>query len=727
MSIIYQESTKTFYLDGKNVTYAFFINYAGYAEHLYFGKKIPHDDLLYTRMRGPDSCIATAPGRDDQFIEPIFSYIDFPPEVSFFGTGDYREPTILAQMADGSRLSDLLYDGYSILNIKPKIEGMPSLSGGETLVIHLVDSINFLKADLYYTVYDDCDIITRRIVYINDSDKTINLKRAYSFAIGLPGHNYEALSLYGSWGHERMVDRTPLHHGVFSIDSKRATSSAVLNPFLGILEKGADEDKGEVYGFNLVYSSSWILKAQVTLDGQTIICGGINDFDFSWKLDPKEEFSTPEIVISYSNEGLGGMSRAFHDAYREHLIPAKHVKSPRPLLINNWEATYFDFNNEKLMSFVDAIENTGIDTLVLDDGWFGARRDDTAGLGDWVVSEDVLEGGLSTIINYANSKGIKFGLWFEPEMVNEDSNLFREHPDYAIGVPGHGRCYSRHQFVLDLTRSDVRDYIVNSVNNILHNNNVQYVKWDFNRNVTEFFSAELPAERQSEFAHRYALGLYDLCDRIIGGNPNVFFEGCAGGGARFDPAILSYFPQIWTSDNTDANERATIQYGTSLVYPLSAMSCHVSACPNHQTLRVTSMETRSNIAHLGATGYELDPTQFSNEDKEQIKYQIDVYHKMQNLILEGDLYRLNTPNDNEFSFLVVSKDKSNAELLCYRRNGGPGKEIYRVRVKGLSDEKNYYVPELNATLSGRTLSCVGIPVAFKYGDYMTAKYHFVEK
>ena len=726
MSIIYQESTKTFYLDGKNVTYAFFINHAGFAEHLYFGKKIPHDDLLYTRMRGPDSCIATTPGRDDQGIEPIFSYIDFPPEISFFGTGDYREPTILAQMTDGSRLSDLLYDGYSILNTKPKIEGMPSLSGGETLIVHLVDTINSLKADLYYTVYDDCDIVTRRIVYINDSDKIINLKRAYSFAIGLPGHNYEALSLYGSWGHERMIDRTPLHHGVFSIDSKRATSSAVLNPFLGILEKGADEDKGEVYGFNLVYSSSWILKAQVTLDGQTIICGGINDFDFSWKLDPKEEFSTPEIVISYSNEGLGGMSRAFHDAYREHLIPEKHVKSPRPLLINNWEATYFDFNNEKLMSFVDAIENTGIDTLVLDDGWFGARRDDTAGLGDWVVSEDVLEGGLSTIINYANSKGIKFGLWFEPEMVNEDSNLFREHPDYAIGVPGHGRCYSRHQFVLDLTRSDVRDYIVNSVNNILHNNNIQYVKWDFNRNVTEFFSAELPAERQSEFAHRYALGLYDLCDRIIGGNPNVFFEGCAGGGARFDPAILSYFPQIWTSDNTDANERATIQYGTSLVYPLSAMSCHVSVCPNHQTFRVASMETRSNIAHLGATGYELDPTQFSNEDKEEIKNHIDVYHKMRKLIFEGDLYRLNTPNDNEFSFLVVAKDKSHAELLCYRRHCGPGKEVYRVRVKGLSENKNYYIPELNATISGKTLSCVGIPVAFPYGDYMTAKYHFVE-
>ncbi len=726
MSISFDKSTKTFYLDGKNVTYAFFINSRGFAEHLYYGKKIHHDFYLYTRATGTTSVLASAPG--DAGYKGLFSYDSMSPELSFFGTGDYKECAVHAGYKEGDRLTELLFDGYEILAEKPKISGMPSLDGGETLVVHLYDKVKDFGADLYYTVYDDCDVIARRVVYTNHAQSEVKLLRAYSFAMGLAGNKYDAISLFGGWAKERTPERVALHHGVFSIDSKQASSSAKLNPFMAIVGKETTETQGDAYGFSLVYSSSYILKAEVATSGETVVLGGINDFDFTWTLSEGESFETPEIVIAYSEDGIGGMSRAFHDAFREHLIDKKRVKSPRPLLINNWEATYFNFNYEKLAAIVDAVEGTGIDTFVLDDGWFGKRDDDSSGLGDWYVNENKLSGGIDRIINYVNSKGMKFGLWFEPEMINEDSDLYRAHPDYAIGAPDRPRCYSRHQYVLDLTRSDVCDYIVNSVNTMLKNHNIEYVKWDYNRNVTEFFSFGRAPERQGEFAHRYALGLYDICERIVKGNPDVFFEGCSGGGARFDPAILYYFPQIWTSDDSDAEERTRIQYGTSLVYPLSAMSCHVSAVPNHQVGRNTPLKTRGDIAHLGATGYELDTTKFTDDDKKAVASQILEYKKMENLVLEGDLYRIDNPFDsNYFAFAIVSKDKSEAHLTCYRTLCICNAETHRVKMQGLDPNKQYYIPEKQMILHGSTLMNVGMPINFPKGDYMTVTYHFEEK
>lgn len=726
MSIHFQNETNTFYLDGKDISYVFCINEFQYAEHLYFGSKIPHEPIFFTRATGATACLAVPPAQTPLkgFAN---SYHHFLTELSFFGTGDYREPTVLVENQIGDRLSDLLYDGYEIVPCKPPIDGIPSMNGGETLILHLRDRISDFCADLYYTVYDDVNVIARRIVYRNAGNAPAVLRRAYSFALSLPNQQYNVLSLYGAWGRERRIEQLPLHHGVVSVDSKRTASSSTLNPFLAILSHDTTETQGEVWGVSLVYSSSFVLKAEGTSSGETLVTGGINDFDFSWTLEAGESFATPEAVIAYSAHGLGEMSRTFHDAWREHLINRRYVKASRPLLINNWEATYFQFDNERLMKIVDAVADTGIDTFVLDDGWFGKRDNDKSGLGDWTVNRQKLVGGLDTIIRYVHSKGMKFGLWFEPEMISEDSDLYRAHPDYAIAAPNRIPCRSRNQLMLDLTRKDVRDTIVESVNRILHEYAIEYVKWDYNRNVTESFSFGRDARRQAEFAHRYALGLYDLCDRIVAANPNVFFEGCAGGGARFDPAMLHYFPQIWTSDDTDAEERTHIQYGTSLVYPLSAMSCHISICPNHQTHRTTSFGTRAAIAHLGATGYELDTSSFTDEDRDMVRQQTAEYKKCEHLILEGDLYRIENPmQSNYFAWSVVAKDQSSAILLAYRRLNQPNGESKRIRMAGLDPHKRYFVPELDLTLSGATLMNVGIAQKFKGEDFSVLKYHFTE-
>ena len=723
MSIFVDEASKAFWLNGKGVTYAFFINQYGYAEHLYYGATVGLDDLTYTRAGGMTSTSATPPGTDDRTA--LNTYQMFAPELAFFGTGDYREPAVQVQNAPGDRLSELLYDHYEILPAKPAIAGMPSMTGGETLAVWLRDPVTNFGATLYYTVYDDADVIARHVVYRNGGTEPVTLRRAYSFSFGLPGGDYEMLSLYGGWARERQPERVKLHHGVTSIDSKRTASSHTLNPFIAVMAPDATETAGEVYGFSLVYSSSYVLKAEVAASGETVVTGGINDFDFGWQLGAGEEFAAPEVIIAYSAAGLGGMSRAYHDAFRDHLINPRYAHAQRPLLINNWEGTYFSFDNAKLMAIVDAVEGTGIDTFVLDDGWFGVRNDDTSGLGDWVVNTDKMQGGLRPVIDHVHAKGMKFGLWFEPEMVNENSDLFRAHPDYAIQVPGRGHCYSRHQLMLDLTRADVRDEIVRAVNRVLDENPIDYVKWDYNRNVTESFSIGRSAAQQTEFAHRYALGLYDLCERIVEAHPNIFFEGCSGGGGRFDPAMLHYFPQIWTSDDTDAEERTHIQYSTSIVYPLSAMSCHVSVCPNHQTGRTTPMATRAAIAQLGATGYELDTTAFSAEDIAAVQEQTAEYRHNAQLILDGDLYRIDDPyRTNFFTEAIVAKDKRRAVMVSYRRMGRPNAEAKRVRMQGLDPAKRYCVPELGRTLLGATLMQVGVPMNYPGGDFGAVTLHF---
>ncbi|MBR6513659.1 MAG: alpha-galactosidase [Clostridia bacterium] len=720
MAIYFNEENRHFYLESKDVSYVFRINRIGFAEHLYFGNRIGRENMEYMQSIGAGSTYAQMPGERNQ------CYSFYNPEICFYGTGDYREPTVMVKNPQGDRLCRLHYIGHDIIDTKPRVKGMPSLSGGQTLILHLEDELTRFGADLYYTVYEDAPVIVRRIVYKNNSQNDLILDRAYSFALSLPNKDYDILTLCGSWANERQMQYTKLNRGVVSIDSKRCTSSAVLNPFIAAVSHGTTEEQGEVIGVNLVYSSSYILKAERNPDGKGMLCGGINDFDFEWHLAPGEELEAPEAVIAYSDKGLGEMSRAFHDVYRDHLINPRYVNAKRPIVINNWEGTAFNFDSQKIIDMAKAVKGLGIDTFVLDDGWFGRRDDDTSSLGDWFVYEDKLPGGLKPVIDAVHENGMRFGLWFEPEMISEDSELYRAHPDYAIGVPGRVRCTSRRQYMLDLTRKEVRDYIVDSVNKVLEENEIDYVKWDYNRNVTDNYSLELAPERQKEFAHRYALGLYDICERIVNGNPDIFFEGCAGGGARFDPAMLYYFPQIWTSDNTDAEDRTRIQYGTSICYPLSTMSCHVSAIPNHQSRRSCSMRTRGDIAHLGATGYELDTTLLTDEEKEAIKEQIIAYKEFSHLILSSDLYRTENPFEgNFFGFNIVAKDKSEAVFTCYRRHKVE-EQVKFVYPRGLDPEKKYYIPERDVTLSGATIMNAGLQPWYPHTDFASYVFHFKE-
>lgn len=717
MGIYFNEESKSFYLESRDLTYAFYINAIGFPEHLHFGRRVAHDKLNYIFARGSSSFRAC-------LTDGGICLNDLPAEVSFYGNGDYHEPTFQIGNAAGDRLSKLEYVGHTITDEKPMPAGMPGIRRGQTLVLELKDKFHPLTVKLYYTVFEDVSAIVRRAEYINTGSEPLSLYRAYSFNLDLPRNDYDVITLQGAWARECGIERTPLHHGVTSVDSKRASSSAVLNPFMALADKTATEDYGEAFGVNLLYSSSFVLKAEVGINGHTAVMGGINDFNFTWKLDAGEHFDTPEAALVYSDCGIGGMSRQFHNLYRNYLIDPTRVYEHRPVVINNWEGTYFDFNNERLMAIVDGVKGSGINTFVLDDGWFGARNNDRAGLGDWVVNCEKLKGGLKTIIDYTHAAGLKFGLWFEPEMVNPDSDLYRAHPEWAIHCPGHEPTLARHQLTLDITRADVRDYIVESVSAILRGHDIDYVKWDFNRNITENYSEALPADRQKEFHHRYALGLYDICERLVYGFPNVFFEGCSGGGARFDAGVMYYFPQIWTSDDTDAYMRTRIQYGASLAYPLSVMSCHVSACPNHQTGRFTSFRARADIAHLGATGYELDPAKTSAEDLAAVPDQVAAYHDMEELVLRGDLYRLaSTQNSNYFIEQLVLPDGSRSVLTAMRALVLANDEAHRVYPRGLCEDALYYIPELDRTLHGSTIMHVGLKLEFDRADFNTKVWH----
>lgn len=716
--IKFDKETRIFYIETKNLTYAIKINGFDYPEHLYFGNSIGHDDISFINtVGGATSMFAIAP-------DSKAGYMSTPSECTFYGTSDYREPTYLLKNEDGSVASDLKYTGYDIINKKPPISGMPCTRGTETLIIHLKESNTDFGVDLYYSPLTQADTIARRIVYINRSDSVKKLNRAYSFAMRLKEHDFDMISLYGAWSSECKVERTPIHHGVVSIDSKRGMSSAALNPFMALAKHNATEFSGDVFGVSLMYSGSFVLKAEGIISGDTLILGGANDFNFSWKLNPGEQFETPEVLITYSDKGVGGMSRNLHDAYREYVINEKTVRTARPIVINNWEATHFDFTEDQIKAFVDSATELNVDTFVLDDGWFGERNSENSGLGDWKVNTEKLPGGLNGLSEYVHDRGMKFGLWIEPEMINEDSELYREHPEYAIHIPGRALCRARKQFVLDLTKSEVRDRIVDDINKIIDENKIEYVKWDCNRNLTEFYSEGLDAERQGEFTHRYCLGFYDMCQRIVKAHPDVFFEGCSSGGARFDGGMLYYFPQIWTSDNTDAVDRTVIQYGTSMAYPISSHSCHVSAVPKYN--RYTSLKTRGDIAALGATGYEFDPCLLDEEEKAEIRAQVEEYKvRNEKLVLDGDLYRLDDPNtSNFFTYFIVSKDKNKAILVSLRKLGSKGNEIKRAYVRGLADDKKYFVPELGESFMGKTLNNIGIPLKFADGDFNTVEIHF---
>lgn len=720
MAIYVDQKNRTFYLNSNGCTYAFGINDLGIPEHLHFGATVGQD--LCMGIRDDKGRIHPAVRTDTQGNS--YDLCTVPQELTTPYSGDYYEPSLVLCFANGSRRSDLTYTGYDIFPQKPMPEGLPGIREGETLAVYL--AAKGVKVTLFYTVSETTATVVRSMKIENQGSEPVRVERAYSYCLELPNRPWKAVYLSGATAIETQWTEAELTRGVFSIGTRRGLSSSAFNPFMAITSPTTDEDHGDAYGMHLIYSGSWDMQAEQTPFGHLRLTGGLSAFDFSWLLEPGEALQTPEVVLAYSAQGLGGLSRQFHDLYRQALIPQRFVNKPRPVLINNWEGTRFLFTGEKLKAIISKVAGTGIDTFVLDDGWFGKRDDSSSGLGDWFVNEEKLGGPLSAIIDHAHQNGMKFGLWFEPEMVSPDSDLYRAHPDWAIRTPDEEPLLCREQLMLDLTRPEVRDYLVDTINAVIRNNAIDYVKWDCNRDLSEGYSLYLPQNRQKELHHRYVLGLYDLFRRIVEANQEVLFEACASGGSRYDPGILYYFPQMWISDQTDAPARVRIQYGASLCYPLSTMSCHVTESPNRRAKHLTPFQARADIAHLGATGYELDTTKLTSEELAQIPGQIKAYHADAPLVMEGDVYRTLNPKagSNHFGMMLVSKDKANGKLTVMKLQEDFNAPTARLYPKGLDEQATYYCPELDKTMQGSSWLHWGILPAFPQGDYNTLVYHF---
>lgn len=721
--IYFNEQTKSFLLSGKNYSYAMRITQTGYVQHVYYGDKITATDLPYLTGESYGDHIAPKPW--DNNYELMSDCIGM--EIGSFGRGDFRQASTIIKREDGARMSRFTYVKHEIKQGAVKLDGMPcARKADETLTITVKDDFSDTEIDLNYSVSENSNVLVRNCVVRNVGSTQSYLERAFSFCTSLPNDTYNVLRLVGRHNKERIPQVQPVVQGSIRVESSRGMSSHQLNPFISVMRGNCDETQGECYGYALIYSGSYVLTVEQNNDEMLRIQGGINDYTFGWRLNAGESFVTPQVAMCYSGNGLGELSRSYADFWREYIIPQKHVHTRRPIVINNWEATYFNFNTQKLFDLIDAASPLGIDTFVLDDGWFGKRNEDDSSLGDWFVNEEKLPGGLKPIIDRCHEKGMKFGLWIEPEMVSEDSDLFRSHPEYALIKQGQQPMRSRNQLQLDFSKPEVVDYVHDMIYDILKNNDISYVKWDKNRDFSEYFSDALGYEGQGELSHRYMLGVYRLAERLTSEFPDVFFEGCAGGGGRFDGGMLYYFPQIWTSDDTDGLERTKIQWGTSIVYPLSSMSCHVSACPNHQTRRITPFATRGAIASLGATGYELDLTKLSDEEKAQIKEQTTAYKSIDDIILQGDLYRISNPfTNNYFCVNVVSKDKTKAYVVGERFHGDPADYARLLRLYGLDENKNYNIKELNVTASGKVLSSLGV-IAPHLADCESWTWHIEE-
>lgn len=719
--IIYNSDLRAFLLQGKDVSYAMYVGEAGFLQHLYFGKKLSQTDLQFlTAYHGNAVCAKTS----DFNIDKAHEFA--PTECGFYARGDYREPTIIVRRSDGAAMSRLRYVDFDLVDGAPLLEGLPcARSGGQTLTVTLADDFSAVRVKLNYTVWDDSNVIARNMEIVNGEAADVTIERAFGFAIDLPTGDYKTLSLVGRWAQERIPQIEDIGHGTRRFQSMRGISSHEMNPFVGILKPDTTENTGDCYGVQLVYSGSFAITTERFDNKPLRVQGGINDIGFNWKLASGESFVTPQALLCFSNEGIGGMSRSYADFIRDRIVNPRFAYAKRPVVVNNWEATYFDFDADKLFAIIDKAATLGVDTFVLDDGWFGKRDNDDSGLGDWFVNTKKLRGGLKSVIDRCKQNGLKFGLWFEPEMVSEDSDLYRAHPDWAVGKLGNEPSRSRNQLVLDMTRKEVVDYVFEAVSKVLADNDISYVKWDMNRGVTEAYSMALSADKQGEFYHRYTLGVYDLADRLTKAFPEVFFEGCASGGGRFDAGMLYYFPQIWTSDDTDAYERTKIQWGTATCYPQSAMSCHVSACPNHQTQRITPFNTRGVVASLGPTGCELDPTKLSEQEIAQVKTQIADYEKVADLLLQGDSFRLCNPfSGNYFAQMIVAKDKRTAYLCGVRTHGVPCDYDNFVALTGLSEELTYRIEELDVTASGTALTTIGVRLP-RLPDFGAWTWHIV--
>lgn len=732
MAICYNENRKIFKLDTKNTSYLIGITEEGYVGHIYYGEKLHSTDAYYL-LRTEE-----APFTPSKNEREKSSFLDFfPMEYPSGGIGDYRESCINIRNEAGCMGSEFFYDSHEIQRGKETLEGLPASFGTEeeveTLKIICKDPVLHLKIVLSYSAFEENDVITRSVKVVNEGVEKVKLEKVYSACLDMDNEKFELLTLHGSWARERHIQRRSIGYGKQLVSSAKGESSHQEHPFIALVTPQTNQQQGRVYGMHFVYSGNFIAQAELTQFDSVRMVMGIHSEEFCWNLRAGESFQAPEVVLVFSNEGLGKMTRSLHDFYRQHMIRSPYKNKKRPILINNWEATYFDFNTEKLLDIAREAKKDGIEMLVMDDGWFGKRNSDNCSLGDWIVNEEKIQGGLKYLVEEVKKIGLKFGIWFEPEMISPDSNLYRKHPEWAIHIEGRKATQSREQYVLDLSNPEVVEYAYESVAKILRSAPIDYVKWDMNRQLSDLGSSYLDKESQQELFHRYVLGVYQMQERLIKEFPDLLLENCSGGGARFDPGMLFYSPQIWCSDDTDAVERLGIQEGTALIYPLSVMGAHISDCPNHCVGRNTPFETRGHVALMGTFGYELDITKISEEERSQIANQTKMYHKYHDLVREGDYYRIASYAENGYydCYMVVAKDASEALLTYVQVRGIPNSRSRKLRLQGLDPNANYQLEEgttegMQEIYSGEVLMKGGFLFKDFWGDAVSRLYHFVK-
>ena len=707
MSIQVNASNRLFHLQTKHTSYVFHVIEDGSLGQLYYGPKIPFkDDYANLNTREEHDCTNTRTDEDVEFQAELLKQ-----EYAGLGKGDYRYPAFQITYPNGSRTSEFQYRDYELKDGKARLTGLPSTfaddsNDSQTLTVKLADGD--LELQLHYTVFADEDVIVRSTTFVNHG-KTVFLNRALSAQLDLPDANYDFIQFAGSWSRERHLHRSHLRPGTQSISSLRTASSHQENPFFMLARPHTDNNQGAVFGFNFVYSGNFLDSIEVDQFDTTRVLIGINPDEFGWKLNSGDSFQTPEVIFSYTDNGFNALSQQLGAFYAQHLINPHFAHQERPILINNWEATFMDFTEDKLMPIVERAKELGIEMFVLDDGWFGHRDDDRSSLGDWFVDEKKFNHGIAGFAKRVHDLDMKFGLWFEPEMISIDSKLYQTHPEWMIKTPGRGQTPGRHQFVLDMSRQEVVDYLFGLMSHIIQDAKLDYIKWDMNRNITEMYGADLPADQQLEFSHRYILGVYDLYDRLTKAFPDVLFESCASGGGRFDLGMMYYAPQAWCSDDTDAVERIKIQDGTSYGYTPSMWGAHVSAVPNDQVGRLTSIDMRAKVAYFGAFGYELDVTELSDEEQATIKQQVAFYKQYRKLFQFGTFYRLETPDtsDNVYGWETVSPDKQTAIGMRYQILNGANPAYIRYYFKGLDPERRYTVNDGSEVFSGAELMNAG--------------------
>ena len=727
MAIQIDAEKKIFTLETDHTMYQMQADAYGVLRHLWYGAKTGCD-MSYLQDY-PDvgfSGNIYAAGNDR-----TYSLDTLPLEYAGAGVGDFRVPAVAAVHADGSSALDLRYYSHTVKPGKYGIEGLPAVYAAEdeaeTLEVVLRDTASAVEVTLLYAVLPALDLVTRCARIRNLGETPVTLTKAASLCLDISRGSWEWVHFHGRHAMERQMERRLLFHGIQEIGSTRGTSSHHRNPTVLLCTPDCTETAGACIGAALVYSGSHQTRLECDQLGQVRMVMGIHPDLFRWELKAGETFSTPEVMLSYSDTGLETLSHHFHQAIREHICRGKYQLAERPVLINNWEATYFGFDTEKILHIAEEAARLGVDMLVLDDGWFGKRDDDCSGLGDWFVNETKLSGGLHDLVEKIKGMGMRFGIWFEPEMISEDSDLYRKHPDWAIRIPDRAPMRSRYQLVLDMANPEVQEYLFRVMSDVLHSADISYVKWDMNRSISDWYTRTLPADRQGEMPHRYVLGLYALLERLTAAFPDVLFEGCSGGGGRFDAGMLYYCPQIWCSDDTDAYERTKIQYGTSFFYPVSAVGSHVSTVPNHQTGRITPFETRGTVAMAGSFGYELDLNLLSDGEKQEVAEQIRQFKTYGPLIHNGKYYRLTNPMAEDAALWEFAAQDGSEVLVQGMLFHAEANVLRRtVQLRGLDAEKRYRLDGTEQVYTGAALMAGGVLLPKAWGDYTPVTMHFSE-